>query len=455
MTIELTAQKHADSRPVWLLREDAPEPASLPGPAKVWLAAQNYRAREEKFTLLPAESGAIAGAVLRLGKTETPFAAGALPRALPEGSWHLAEPPENPFLTMLAIVMGSYHFDRYRAKKTAKKLSFALCAHVDRAELQRQGEAITLVRDLINTPANDMGPQELEKVAADLAMRYGASLTVTKGADLLEKNFPLIHAVGRASAVAPRLVDLQWGRHDAPKVTLVGKGVCFDTGGLDIKTAGGMLLMKKDMGGAANVLGLGRLIMDAKLPVRLRLLISAVENAISGCAFRPGDIIRSRKGLHIEIGNTDAEGRLVLADALALGDEEAPDILIDMATLTGAARTALGPELPPFYCDDERAADLLGKHALNNLDPLWRMPLWKPYMEKLSSPLADLNNVTNDSFAGSVTAALFLSRFAEKARLWFHFDIYGWTPVAKPAFPAGGEAQGIRALYSFLKETFA
>src|SRR5690606_16099442 len=258
-------------------------------------------------------------------------------------------------------------------------------------------------------------------------------IAITEGDALLEKNFPMIHAVGRAGAIAPRLIDLSWGKASDPKITLVGKGVCFDTGGLDIKPASGMLLMKKDMGGAANVLGLASMIMDAQLPVRLRVLIPAVENSIAGNAFRPGDVLQSRKGLTVESGNAEAEGRLVLADALALADEEEPALLIDMATLTGAARVALGPDLPPFYTHDDGLAASIAHNADATADPLWRMPLWKPYAQKLSSRIADINNVTTDGFAGSVTAALFLDKFVEKARAWAHFDIFGWVPVEKPA----------------------
>jgi len=454
MTIELIAQKNSHSRPIWLLREDRVEASSLPAHAKAWLAAQNYRAKAGAMVLIPTEEGNIAGAVLGLGKDENPFTGGVLAKTLPEGSWHFADMPQEPFLTTLGIAMGGYHFDRYLSEKEQKKIEIAVPGHTDMAELKRQVETIALVRDLINTPANDMGPEALEKVVATVAQAYNASLEVTKGEELLHKNLPLIHAVGRAGATAPRLIDMQWGPQDAPKVTLVGKGVCFDTGGLDIKTASGMLLMKKDMGGAANVLGLARLVMDAKLPVRLRLLVPAVENAISGNAFRPGDILPSHKGLSVEIGNTDAEGRLVLADALAVGDEDAPDVMLDMATLTGAARTALGPDLPPFYCRDDDFASRIAGQAVKIFDPLWRMPLWQPYMKNLSSRIADINNITSDAFAGSVTAALFLSRFTEKAKLWAHFDIYGWTPAAKPGFPVGGEAQGIRALYAVLKEKF-
>ncbi len=282
-----------------------------------------------------------------------------------------------------------------------------------------------------------------------------ATVAVTKGDALLKKNFPMIHAVGRAASAAPRLIDLRWGPKSAPKVTLVGKGVCFDTGGLDIKPPAGMLLMKKDMGGAANVLGLASMLMASNANIRLRVLIPAVENSIAGDAFRPGDVLHSRKGLTVEVGNTDAEGRLVLADALALADEEKPQLLLDMATLTGAARVALGPDIPPFFTDDDNLADDLASVSSRLADPMWRMPLWRPYENGLKSKIADLNNITSSGFAGSVTAALFLSRFVDKAQSWAHFDVYGWNPAAKPHAPAGGEAQCIRALDDLIRQRFA
>jgi leucyl aminopeptidase len=324
----------------------------------------------------------------------------------------------------------------------------------DGAELSRIVEAVYLARDLINTPTNDMGPGELAEAAAALAARHGASLGVTVGDDLLAQNFPLIHAVGRAAARPPRLIDLTWGDPAAPKVTLVGKGVCFDSGGLDIKSDTAMLLMKKDMGGAAGVLALAHMIMDRGLGVRLRVLIPAVENSISGGAFRPLDVYKSRKGLQVEIGNTDAEGRLVLADALALADEERPDLLVDMGTLTGAARVALGPDLPPFYTDDEALAGDVARHARAAHDPLWRLPLWRPYDAMLDSKVADMNNIAIGGFAGSIICALFLNRFVGAAKAWLHLDIYAWTPSPKPGRPEGGECQGARALYALLAERY-
>jgi leucyl aminopeptidase len=299
-----------------------------------------------------------------------------------------------------------------------------------------------------------MGPAELALAANDVATRFGASFEAIVGDELVRQNFPLIHAVGMASTRAPRLIDFTWGDPAHPKVTLVGKGVCFDTGGLDLKPSSGMLTMKKDMGGAANVLALAQMVMDAKLKVRLRVLIPAVENAVAGNAFRPLDIFASRKGLYVEIGNTDAEGRLILADALALADEEKPDLLIDMGTLTGAARVALGPDLPPFYTNDETLALDIARCAKEENDPLWRMPLWPPYDAWLDSKVATITNAPSGTFAGSITCALFLQRFVEHAKSWLHLDIYAWTPSAKPARPEGGKCQAARAVYKLLRERY-
>jgi leucyl aminopeptidase len=315
-------------------------------------------------------------------------------------------------------------------------------------------DGVFLARDLINTPANDMGPQELEDAARALANRHGAELRAIVGDDLIAQNFPLIYAVGRAAARAPRLIDLTWGDARHPKVTLIGKGVCFDSGGLDIKPESGMLNMKKDMGGAATLLALAHMLMDRGAPLRLRVLIPAVENAISGSAFRPRDVYRSRKGLTVEIGNTDAEGRLILADAIALADAEAPDLIVDMATLTGAARVALGTEIPPFYTDDDALAASLARAAVSENDPLWRMPLWRPYDQLLESKTADINNVASGNFGGSITAALFLRRFVSAAKAWLHFDIYAWNQTGKPGRPEGGECQGARALYRLLVQRY-
>jgi len=368
---------------------------------------------------------------------------------LPAGAYRFANAPHDARLAALAFALGCYRFARYRAAE-GKEIRLEIPAGVDGADLSRIAEGVSLARDLINTPANDLGPAELEEAARTLAARHGASARAVVGHDLVKQNFPLVHAVGRAADRAPRLIDFTWGDPAHPKVTLVGKGVTFDTGGLDIKPESGMRIMKKDMGGAACVLALAHMIMDRGLQLRLRVLIPAVENAISGGAFRPLDIYRSRKGLTVEIGNTDAEGRLILADALALADEEKPELVVDMATLTGAARVALGPDLPPFYTEDETLAAELARCGARENDPLWRLPLWRPYAAMLDSKIADLNNVSTGGFAGSITAALFLKRFVEAAKSWLHIDVYAWTPAAKPARPEGGECQAARALYALL-----
>ena len=457
MTVEIVTTKSADSRPIWFIGKNQVDQAGLTSDVQAWARANDFNGEAGRVLVLPGKDGSIAGALFGTGDDEqsgqSQLLAGKLARSLPEGNWYIEGNPDHAELTALAFLMGGYSFTRYR-KGNGKTIRLAVPEGVDAAETQRIANAVTLARDLINTPTNDMGPDALEQAARDLAARNGAKVSTIEGDALLEQNFPMIHAVGRAGSIAPRLIDLTWGKDSDPKITLVGKGVCFDTGGLDIKPASGMLLMKKDMGGAANVLGLASTIMDAKLPVRLRVLIPAVENSIAGNAFRPSDVLQSRKGLTVEIGNTDAEGRLVLADALALADEEEPELIIDMATLTGAARVALGPDLPPFYTHDDALAASIAEKADETADPLWRMPLWQPYAQKLSSRVADINNVTTDGFAGSVTAALFLSRFVEKAKSWAHFDIYGWVPVEKPASPIGGEAQAIRALYKLLKEQY-
>ena len=318
-------------------------------------------------------------------------------------------------------------------------------------DIKRQIAGVFLARDLINTPTNDMGPEALERAFRALAKHYDARVDVIKGDDLLKQNFPLIHTVGRASTEAPRLLEMRWGQDGAPKVTLVGKGVCFDTGGLDIKPAASMLLMKKDMGGAANVLGLALMIMDANLKVDLRVLVPAVENSISGNAFRPGDIYKSRKGLTVQIDNTDAEGRLILADALAYADEDTPDLLVDMATLTGAARVALGPDLPPFFTDDEDLAHELADSSLETDDALWRLPLFAGYNADVSARIADLTNAPAGGMAGAITAALFLKRFVTNTEKWVHLDIFGWSPKDRAHCTIGGEAQGIRALYHHIR----
>jgi leucyl aminopeptidase len=325
----------------------------------------------------------------------------------------------------------------------------------DREEVERLRAATTLARDLINTPANDLSPEALAQAGIEVARRHGARHRQVIGDDLLRERFPAIHAVGRAAAVAPRLIDFEWGDAAHPKITLVGKGVCFDSGGLDIKPGSSMLLMKKDMGGAATTLALAQLIMDARLPVRLRVIVPCVENSISGNAYRPGDVIGTRKGLSVEVGNTDAEGRLILCDALALADEEHPALLIDMATLTGAARVALGPELPAVFTSDDELANQIVKTGSEEADPSWRLPLWTAYEDELSSKIADLNNVSSSGFSGAIFGALFLRRFVTEARSWAHFDLYAWNGKERPGRPVGGEPQCVRALYAYIKKRFA
>ncbi|MEO5324901.1 leucyl aminopeptidase family protein [Mesorhizobium sp. CC13] len=453
MPVELLDEKTADSLPIHLVAKDGLESAGLAPSVLAWAQANGFAGDAGKVLAVPGTDGNLAGVLFGTGQRENGLGFGALARSLPQGNWHFATRPAQPELAALGVALGGYVFTRY-GKKPGKDVGLVLPAGADAARLSRLTDSIFLVRDLVNTPTNDMGPSALEATVRKLAASHGAKVGVTLGDELIDKNFPMIHAVGRASADAPRLIDLTWGSEAAPKVTLVGKGVCFDTGGLDIKPASSMLLMKKDMGGAANVLGLASMIMAAKLDVRLRVLIPAVENAISANAFRPGDVLQSRKGLTVEIGNTDAEGRLVLADALALADEEQPDLLVDMATLTGAARVALGPDLPPFYTDDDALAGELAAASAAVEDPIWRMPLWKPYDTKLSSKVADMNNVTTDGFAGSVIAALFLKRFVEKTAHWAHFDIFAWNPADRAYGPAGGEAQAIRALERVIAARF-
>lgn len=419
--------------------------------------AQGFAARPGQHCLLPDAAGAL-GAVL-LGRDATarrrdPFAPARLAALLPPGDYRLEGEIDDPALAALGWLLQGYRFERYR-KPSPARARLVSPQGVDGEEVSRIAESAALARDLVNTPANDLGPAEIEAAIRALAGECGASVSSIAGDELLARNFPMIHAVGRASSREPRLIDLGWGDPADPRVTLIGKGVAFDTGGLDLKPSAAMLLMKKDMGGAAAAIAAARMIMLAKLPVRLRLLVPAVENSVSGSSFRPGDVLASRKGLSVEIGNTDAEGRLILADALALADEEAPELLIDFATLTGAARTALGPELPPFYTHDEAlAAEIAGIGTAVN-DPVWRLPLWPAYDALLDSKIADVNHVSSGGMAGSVTAALFLNRFVEKTASYAHFDIYAWNPSAKPGRPEGGECQGARLTYALVKQRYA
>jgi leucyl aminopeptidase len=420
-----------------------------------WLADAGFEAKAGEYLPVPAAGGGVASVALGLGKGGDPLALAVFSETLGEGTYTLDDVPEDVSgaEAALAWILGLYAFNRYRKSNRAEP-RLVLPEGVDGEDASRIAEGVFLARDLITTPSNDMGPQELAAAAQSLAKAHGAKFSVTVGDALLKANYPLIHTVGRASVRAPRLIDFSWGAPRAPKVTLVGKGVCFDSGGLDIKTTAGMQMMKKDMGGAATVLGLAHMIMDAKLPVRLRVLIPAVENAVSGSAYRPGDVIPSRKGLKIEIGNTDAEGRLVLADALAEADSESPELLIDIATLTGAARAATGFDLPPYFTDDEKLASDLMRNAMAVHDPMWRLPLWRGYESAIASPIADLNNSPDYNLGGAITAALFLNRFVEQAKSWVHLDIPAWIDRPKPGRRKGAEANTARALYALLKERY-
>ncbi|MEP3046685.1 MAG: leucyl aminopeptidase family protein [Roseibium sp.] len=426
--------------------------------AASWCNANGYSGKASSFQLVPGLSGGAAAVLFGVEETglSDTFALGVLAKALPAGDYQLAKKFPDAEQAALGFALSTYRFEHY-VTPSEKVVRLVVPDEVDLDRIGQILDGVKLARDLINTPANDLGPQELSQAVEDLFNENGGSGRVIVGDDLIKQNLPMVHAVGRASTREPRLADYTWGKESDPKITLVGKGVIFDTGGLNIKPGGSMSLMKKDMGGAANVLGLASMIMAAELPVRLRVIIPCVENSIAGDAFRPGDVLASRKGISVEIGNTDAEGRLVLADALALADEENPDLLVDMATLTGAARVALGPDLPPFYTNDDELAEDIAVMAEAANDPLWRMPLWQPYMKYLDSKVADINhiNTSGAGFAGSITAALFLSRFVENIESWVHFDIYGWSPSDKPGKPSGGEAQGIRCLFDLITERFA
>ena len=396
---------------------------------------------------LPDAAGRFAMVLIGLGDDPDPFAVAALSRYT-EGTFVLGEGFADQTAAALGFLLGLYRYESYKEHKS-RALTLVAPDGIDVIDVRRIAESVTLTRDLINTPANDLGPAELADAAQALARQYDADVTITDGEDL-ETQFPMVAAVGAASPRPPLVIDMSWGDSDNPKLTLVGKGVVFDTGGLNIKPDRAMALMKKDMGGAAQALGLAQMVMDAELPVRLRVLIGAVENAIGGAAFRPGDVLRSRKGLTVEIGNTDAEGRLVLADALALADEEAPELLIDFSTLTGAARVALGPDLPALFTRSDALAEDIRLAGEDVHDPVWRLPLWPRYRGWLKSSIADINHISSQPFAGASTAALFLDRFVEKAGAYAHFDLYAWNAEERPGRPKGGEAQAIRALYQWL-----
>ena len=422
-----------------------------------WAAATGFTGEAGKLALVPDKAGKLGRVLVGMGEDEAAmWALAGLSETLPEGSYRLERGPEGGDPTRLALgwALGTYAFTLYREKKKESQARLVWPDGADRGLAERLANGICLARDLINTPANDLGPAELAEAAIVVAENAGARHRVITGDALLTENYPTIHAVGRASSRAPRLVDFTWGEANAPKVTLVGKGVCFDSGGLDLKPASGMRMMKKDMAGAAIMLGLAQAVMAGKLPVRLRVLLPLVENAVSGNAMRPLDIVKTRKGITVEIGNTDAEGRLILCDALAEAASETPAMLVDAATLTGAARVALGPELPALFCnDDALAAGLIASGAAED-DPLWRMPLWRPYRKLLDSKAADINNVSESPHAGAITAALYLQEFVEPGIPWAHLDVMAWNTRARPGRPEGAEAQTLRAVYGYIAKRF-
>ena len=454
---QFAAASEGRGTPIWFVHADSADAVlkAFGDRERAFATAAGFEAKPGKLLLLPKLDGGLAGVLFgieRPGDMVDPFRPGQLVNTLPAGIYRFANAPHDTRLAALAFATGAYQFTRYR-KSEPNNVRLSVPDGIDGDELSRIAEGVALTRDLINTPSNDMGPDELEAAARALAKLHGAKIDVTAG-DRLVKEFPLIHAVGMGSPRSPRLIDMVWGKDSDPKITLVGKGVCFDTGGLDIKNDAGMLNMKKDMGGAATALGLAHMIMGGQLKLRLRVLMPAVENSISGLSFRPRDIFTSRKGITVEIGNTDAEGRLVLADALAFADEEKPAMIADFATLTGAARVALGPELPAMFTDDDALAADMAKAGTAENDPVWRMPLWKPYEALLDSKVSDTNNVSTGGQGGAITAALFLKKFVS-APSWVHFDIFAWTASAKPGRPEGAECQTVRALYALLRARYS
>ncbi|TQV83246.1 leucyl aminopeptidase family protein [Denitrobaculum tricleocarpae] len=457
MTKYLTSRANAETRPIHLVNQRGLKEWLTGKPVAVrrWLEASAFDAAPGRFTLLPDDKKGIGGVLVGVDETDMLWACAALPAGLPLGRYRIETDLSADDATAVALgwLLGTYRFDRYKSFESGLS-SLVWPKTADQKAALGMAEGISLTRDLINTPAEDMGPAELAEAAKALAKAHKGKFKAIVGEDLLKKNFPSIHAVGRAAEKTPRLIDLKWGTK-GPRVTLVGKGVCFDSGGLDLKPAGGMKMMKKDMGGSAHVLGLASIIMAAKLPVRLRVLIPAVENAVSGNAFRPLDVLDTRKGLTVEVGNTDAEGRLVLSDALTEACSEKPDLLIDFATLTGAARVALGTDLPAMFCNNDTVAAMLLRHGELEGDPVWRMPLHQPYRKQLESKVADLSNISNGPYGGAITAALFLEHFVEGATPWVHFDVMAWNLAARPGRPEGGEAMGVRATYGMIKEFVA
>jgi leucyl aminopeptidase len=449
--------------PLWLLYEDEIDawPAPSP-PAARWLAEQRFRGEKHRVLLLPDADGALAGAVAGLGKRQGELSlwhAAGLPERLPPRRFELAQQFTDSEATQLSLgfAYGAYRFERYRLARSERAALLEMPANADAAYVALAAEALTMARDWINTPTADFGPAELGAAARRLAERHRGVFREWLGDELLQGNFPAIHAVGRASVSAPRLLEIRWlpaGGESLPRVTLLGKGVCFDSGGLDLKSAAGMALMKKDMGGAAVALALAHMLMTSRIRAQLRVLVPAVENSVSGNAYRPGDVLATHKGLTVEVGNTDAEGRLVLCDALALADEERPDLMIDFATLTGAARVALGPELPALFGNDDACVAELARVAAAEGDSLWPMPLWAGYDDELGSKIADLNNVAASSFAGAIFGALFLKRFVTQSPRWMHVDLYAWNSKDRPGRGIGAEAHAVRGVYRYLMQRY-
>lgn len=442
--------------PVFAVTPSQIEKGVIDPVALAWARMAGFKAESGELLPVPASNGTLGGALLGLGSSplDAPFLAGRLARLLPPEEWHVEIAPMNGDDLALGFALGAYRFERYK-KASGDHPTLMMPNDANEDEVERIVAGVYLTRDLINTPTNDMGPAQLETAMSALAAHHNATFKTVVGDDLIASNLPLIHAVGRASAQPPRLLEMQWGQRGRPKITLVGKGVCFDTGGLNLKPGNSMALMKKDMGGAANVLGLALMIMDAGLDVDLRVLIPAVENSVSASAFRPGDVLTSRNGTTVQIDNTDAEGRLILADALTLACEDSPELLIDMATLTGAARVALGADVAPLFTNSDELADAISNAAEAVSDPVWRLPLHAGYKSDLKTSVADLTNAPAGGMAGSITAALFLEHFVTEETNWAHFDIYGWNPKDKPHAPVGGEAQAIRALYRMLSDRYA
>ncbi len=453
------AKENAGSIPIWFVSHQTWKGirAQLALSARHFSEAMGFEPVPGRHLVVPDKNGSISAVLFAIesrgARAPDPFLPGRLATLLPKGAYHFANASHDDALASLAWLLTAYRFPNYR-KSEGSQAGLVAPKHVDSAALQRVVASVEFGRNLINTPANDLGPDALEAAAVRLARKYRAKVNVIRGDGLIKENFPLVQAVGKAASQAPRLLEFAWGPAKAPRVTLVGKGVAFDTGGLNIKPGNAMALMKKDMGGAATALSLAQMIMDAGLPIRLRVILAIVENALAGNAFRPGDIYPSRKGLFVEIGDTDAEGRLILADALTYACEAKPNLLFDFATLTGAARIALGPDIAPFYTDDDALAQSLAEHGRKVHDPVWRMPLWSPYDALLEGKISHLNNISGGPFAGSIVAALFLRRFVEASVTWAHFDLYGWNAKPAPGRPEGGEIQVARAVFDLLQARY-